>query len=77
LGWLRKIDSRKVIESFEWEGTFKNHQIQLPCNEQGHLQLDEVAQSPVSRDGAATTFLGNLYQCLITVIVKQYLLYPV
>ena len=25
---------------FELEGTFKGHPVQLPCNEQGHLQLD-------------------------------------
>jgi len=29
------------------EGTFKGHLVQHPCNEQGHLQLDQVAQSPV------------------------------
>jgi len=27
------------MESFELEGTFKGHLVQLPCNEQGHLQL--------------------------------------
>jgi len=29
------------------EGTFKGHLVQLPCNKYGHLQLDQVAQSPV------------------------------
>jgi len=29
------------------EGTFKSHLIQPLCNEQGHLQLDQVAQGPV------------------------------
>jgi len=28
------------LESFEFEGTFKGHLVQLPCNEYGHLQLD-------------------------------------
>jgi len=28
------------------QGTFKNHLVQLPWNEQGH-QLDQVAQSPI------------------------------
>jgi len=36
-----------IVESFELEGTFKGHLVQLPCREQGHLQLDQVAQSPV------------------------------
>lgn len=35
------------MELFELEGTFKGHLVQLPCNEQRHLQLNEVAQSPV------------------------------
>lgn len=29
------------------EGTFEGHLVQLPCNEQEHLLLDQVAQSPV------------------------------
>jgi len=32
------------------EGTFKGHLVQLPCSEQGHSQLDQVAQSPVQPD---------------------------
>jgi len=27
--------------------TFKEHLVQPPHNEQGHLQLDQVAQSPI------------------------------
>ena len=51
------------------EGTFKGHLFQLPCNEEGHAQLDQFAQSPssmtssVSRDEAPTASLGNLCQC--------------
>ena len=58
------------IESFELEGTIKGHLLQLPCNEQGHLQLDQMLEAPSSltlsvfRDGAPTTSLGNLSQCL-------------
>ena len=37
----------RIIESLELEGTFKGHLGQIPCNEQGHLQLDQGAQSPV------------------------------
>jgi len=55
----------RIIESFELEGTFRSHLVQLPCNEQGYLQLYQVAQRPiqtfkVSRDGASTTSPGNL-----------------
>jgi len=32
---------------FGLEGTFRGHLAQTPCNEQGRLQLDQVAQSPV------------------------------
>ena len=37
----------RIIECFGWEGTFRGHLAQPPCNEKGHLQLDQVAQSPV------------------------------
>jgi len=42
----RLIESQKgrIIESLELEGTIKGHLVQLPCNEQGHPQLDQVAQ---------------------------------
>lgn len=32
--------NHRVTESFEKEGTLTCHLIQLPSNEQGHLQLD-------------------------------------
>jgi len=32
------------------EGTFKGHLVQHPRNEQGHLQLHQVAQSPIQPD---------------------------
>ena len=35
-----------IIECFGLEGTFRGHLVQ-PCSEQGHLQLAQVAQSPV------------------------------
>jgi len=34
-------------DSFELKGTFKGHLVQLTCSEQGQLQLDQVAQSPI------------------------------
>ena len=66
---------------FELEGTFKGHPVQLPCNEQGHLQLHQVLRAlssltlSVSSDGTLTTSLGNLCQCLTTLIVKSFFPY--
>jgi len=72
------------IESFELEGTFKGHLVQLPCNEQGHLQLDQVLRAlssltlNVSRNGASPTSLGNLFQCFTTLLIKKtFSLYPI
>jgi len=36
-----------MIECFGLEETIKGHLVQPPCNGQGHLPLDQVAQSPV------------------------------
>jgi len=40
----------RIIEISELKGTLKDHPVQLPCNEQGLLQLHQVAQSPVQLD---------------------------
>ena len=40
--------NHRIIYSFELEGTLKGHVV--PCNEQGHLQLNQVAQSLVQPD---------------------------
>ena len=34
----------RITESFELEGISEGHLVLLPCNEQGYVQLDEVAQ---------------------------------
>lgn len=34
----------------ELKGDFKDHLIQLTCNEQGHPKLDQVAESPLQPD---------------------------
>ena len=47
-GWRAFIDTaHRITESLEREWAFKGHLVQHPCNEQGHLQLNQVAQSPV------------------------------
>jgi len=68
------------MESLELEGTFRSHLDQYACTEQGHLQLDQGLRActsqvlKVSRDGASTTSLGNLFQCLTTLTVKNFFL---
>ena len=42
--------NHRITESFELEGTFEGKLVQHPCNVQGYLQLDQVAQSPVQPD---------------------------
>ena len=39
-----------IIEFLELEGAFKGYLVQLPCNEQGHPQLNQVAQRPLHPD---------------------------
>lgn len=40
----------RITEQFGLEGTIKVHPVQLLSNKQGHLQLDQAAQSPVKPD---------------------------
>ena len=53
----------QFTESLELEGTLKGDLVQLPCNEQGHPQLDQVLRalssltSNVSKDGSSTSSL--------------------
>ena len=69
--------NHRITECFGLEGTFRCHLVQPPCSEQGHLQLDQAAQSPVQPDlecfqGWAT--LGNLFQCFTTLTAKNFFL---
>jgi len=46
--WIPKeMDIHRIIQSFGLEGTFRGHLAQPLCSEQGYLQLDQVAQSPI------------------------------
>ena len=49
-GRRKRLHCLKESELFELGGTFKGHLVQLPCSEQGHLQLHQVAQSPIQAD---------------------------
>ena len=53
-----------------WKGPI---QIQLTCRDQGHIQLDQVAQSPVQPDLECLQEWGNLFQ-YTTFIVNKYFL---
>ena len=61
-------------------GTAEGHLLQLPSNEQGHhrqIRLPKAQSSLAlkdSRDGASTTSLGNLFQCLTNHAVKDFFL---
>ena len=44
------VSGHRSIEWFGLEGTIKGHLLQLPCHEQGHLPLDQVAQNPIQPD---------------------------
>lgn len=62
------------VEWFGLGGTFKGHLVQPPGNEEGRLQLDPVAQSPVQAepwDEACPASLGNGFQCFATLMVKD------
>ena len=39
---INEFDNR-IIEFLELEWTFKGHLFQIPCSEQGHPQLEQVA----------------------------------
>ena len=57
---------------FELERKFTAHLVQLPCNEQGHLQLDQVAWCTCPT--LPWMSLGNQFRCLTTFTVKYFLI---
>ena len=71
---------RRIMESFELEGTLKGHLVPLFCNEQGHPQLHQELRAPssltlgVPKDETSTASLGNLCQCLTNLIIKNFFL---
>lgn len=69
---------QRILEGFVLEATLKIIQFEPPCCGQGHLLPDQVALPNLAlntaRDGASTTSLGNVCQCLITFTVNNFLL---
>lgn len=67
------VDSQN--QSMLWAGRdLEEHLVLTPCHGQRHLSLDQLSSNlafNTSRDGAPTTSLGNLCQCLITLRVKN------
>ena len=72
--------SLRITVSLELERTLKGHWVHQPCNEQGHPQLKQVAQSLVQPGLECLHGWGihhipdNLYQCLTTLTAKDFFL---
>lgn len=70
----------KIINSFELEGTIKGHLIQLLSVNKDIYSWITLLKAQirltlnVTKDGASTTSLDNLYQFLTTFSVKNFLL---
>lgn len=70
--------SQRILEWFGLQGTFKGHLLQVPCNDQEHFQLEQVAQIPVRLECVVSTVsLENLWQCFTTLFVNNLSLYLV
>ena len=48
--WKEATKNHRITQPFELEGTLKDHLVQLPCSEQGYIQIVQVVQSPVQPD---------------------------
>jgi len=67
----RALSIHRNIECFGLEGTFRGRLAQLPCSKQGHLQLDQVAQSPVQP--GLECFQGWDLHCLCVCTASSFL----
>ena len=75
--------NRRIIESqtgLGWKGPFKGHLVQAPAMSRDLFNWIMLLRVPsnlalnIARGGASTTSLGNLGQCLITLIAKDFFL---
>ncbi|KAK4812466.1 LOW QUALITY PROTEIN: hypothetical protein QYF61_026459 [Mycteria americana] len=80
-GWaLYCSKDHRIIERFGLEGTFTGHLVQAPCKSRDSFNQIRLLRARsnltlnVARDGASTASLGNLGQCLTTLIVKNFFL---
>ena len=70
--------NQKLTELFQLKGTFKGHLLQpLAMNRDTYISVRLLKALSslilnVSKDRASTTSLGNLFQCLTTLIVKNF-----
>ena len=68
------------MEWFGLEGTLKNHLVQCLCRGQGHLSPIRLLKAlssltlNTSKDWTSTTSPDNLFQCLTTLIIKNFFL---
>jgi len=72
---MAKVALIKNHRIIEWPGlkrTTVMMEFQPPCYVQGHQPPDQALNA--SRDGASTTSLGNLFQCVTTLCVKNFFL---
>jgi len=75
-----RVKKEESYNFFICKVILKGHTVQLTCNEQGRLQLDQVAHSLVQpaleclQGWGTHTSLHNLFQCLTTLIVKNFFL---
>jgi len=73
-------NSHRITECFGLGGTFRGHPAQPPAVSRDIFNWVRLLRAPsnlawnVSRDGASTTSLGNLGQCLTTLTAKKFFL---
>ena len=71
------LEHHRTVERFKLEETLEGHLVQLPCTEQGHLQLHQVLRAPssltrsVCRDGAPTKMEKMLFARLFAGATKS------
>jgi len=60
---LQAVGFHRIMDCFGLEGTFRGHLVPPFCSEQGHLQLDQVAQSSIQPDHERSQGWGIDHLC--------------